>query len=436
MENNRTGADSGEFERAQIVIDKIGWELDDWINDRVLITYTGNMGSVHDWKTLAISLEKIFKSSLKKKVACLVAASGSGASYIKEHLKMFSDSEIRFLEPLDDESWAFLMARSDISLVSLCKEAAHTSIPSKTFSAMAAENAIAAVAPRESDLYRVVKENKCGIVVESGDVNGLVEAIKKLVNSSSQRKKFKKASLIAVKNKYQLHVLARKWDDLAKEICEDKIIIEDLIVKRIFDIFASGLGLVAMSPVMIFACVAIRYKMGSPVFFKQIRPGRSEKPFELIKFRTMDNRPESEQIGVPDKERITTLGKILREMSIDELPTLLNVFKGDMSLVGPRPLLMRYLPYFTERERKRFNVRPGITGWAQVNGRSNLPWNQRLEKDVWYVENRSLLLDFKILCLTALKVFKRENIHFVPTEGFMYDLDVERQNYKRSYNEQ
>jgi lipopolysaccharide/colanic/teichoic acid biosynthesis glycosyltransferase len=165
--------------------------------------------------------------------------------------------------------------------------------------------------------------------------------------------------------------------------------------------------------------------MGSPVLFRQLRPGIDQKPFQLLKFRTMvdANGPTGELL--PDAQRLTPLGRSLRRWSLDELPTLLNVIRGDMSLVGPRPLLMRYLPYYTDRERARFSVPPGLTGWAQVNGRNNAPWSERLERDVWYVENRNPWLDFKILLRTPLNVFRGQDV-VVDARSIMRNLDEER----------
>lgn len=199
------------------------------------------------------------------------------------------------------------------------------------------------------------------------------------------------------------------------------------IIKRSFDIIVALLGLLILSPVLIVLAILIRITMGSPIIFRQKRPGLYGKPFEIYKFRTMGLAPEDTQHLIPDNERVTVLGKLLRSYSLDELPQLWNLLKGDLSFVGPRPLLQCYYPYYSKRERKRFLVRPGITGWAQINGRCNLPWDERLEMDVWYVENFSLLLDLKIVGLTLARVLKRENACFEPSEELKYNLDIERQ---------
>lgn len=181
-------------------------------------------------------------------------------------------------------------------------------------------------------------------------------------------------------------------------------------IKRCLDILISGVALVILSPVILVTAVLVRVKLGSPVIFHQKRPGYREQIFTLCKFRTMtDARDENGEL-LPDSERLTKFGSFLRESSLDELPELWNIFKGDMSLIGPRPLLISYLPYYTERERLRHTVKPGLTGLAQVSGRNFIEWDKRLEKDVEYVENLSFLLDLKILFLTVKTVLVKENV--------------------------
>lgn len=201
------------------------------------------------------------------------------------------------------------------------------------------------------------------------------------------------------------------------------------MIKRIFDIIVALIGLLTLAPVMAFLVVLVRINLGSPVFFRQVRPGLNEKPFRMIKFRTMRESYDSSGKLLPDSERLTRFGNFLRSSSLDELPELWNVLKGDMSLVGPRPLLVRYLDYYTDIERIRYQVRPGITGWAQVNGRNESSWDARLAHDVWYVKNQSFLLDLKILVMTALRVVKSDGVVVDPSAQ-MLDLDEERKQGK------
>ena len=181
-------------------------------------------------------------------------------------------------------------------------------------------------------------------------------------------------------------------------------------IKRILDIISSLLAIIILSPLIAVTAVLVKTKLGSPVLFKQERPGKDEKIFTLMKFRTMtDERDENGEL-LPDEVRLTKFGKFLRSTSIDELPELFNILKGDMSVIGPRPLLVQYLPFYTEEERHRHDVRPGLTGWAQVNGRNSLDWDHRFECDVEYVKNMSLLFDIKIMFSTILKVIGKSDV--------------------------
>ncbi|MDB4483518.1 sugar transferase [bacterium] len=184
-----------------------------------------------------------------------------------------------------------------------------------------------------------------------------------------------------------------------------------MILKRVFDILISLFILTLAFPLLLFAVIAIRTTMGSPVFFRQTRPGKNRRPFSIVKLRTMHDRVDVANVSLSDDKRLTSLGKFLRATSIDELPELWNVLRGEMSLVGPRPLLMDYLPLYNERQNLRHTVRPGITGWAQINGRNAISWEEKLEFDAWYTENRSQWLDLKIIWRTIWKVLLRENIN-------------------------
>ncbi|GFO55068.1 UDP-phosphate galactose phosphotransferase [Geomonas sp. Red276] len=181
-------------------------------------------------------------------------------------------------------------------------------------------------------------------------------------------------------------------------------------MKRLFDLLVSGLLLLTLSPFLLALALLVRLKLGSPVLFRQQRPGLNCRPFMMYKFRTMTDARDGQGELLPDQVRLTPFGRFLRSTSMDELPELLNVVKGEMSLVGPRPLLMEYLPLYSAEQLRRHEARPGITGWAQVNGRNALSWEDKFRLDLWYVENGSFLVDLKILWLTVAKVFAREGI--------------------------
>ena len=182
------------------------------------------------------------------------------------------------------------------------------------------------------------------------------------------------------------------------------------MLKRLLDIVIASSALVLLSPIYAFVAYKVRKNLGSPVLFRQVRPGLKGKPFEMIKFRSMKDAVDAQGNPLPDSERLTPFGQMLRYSSLDEMPELWNVIKGEMSLVGPRPLLMEYLPLYNEQQAKRHNVRPGITGYAQVNGRNAISWEKKFELDTWYVENRSLWLDFKIMLKTVQKVLSKDDI--------------------------
>ncbi|MGG2066211.1 sugar transferase [Bacillus sp. S14(2024)] len=181
-------------------------------------------------------------------------------------------------------------------------------------------------------------------------------------------------------------------------------------MKRLFDVLISSCLLLLFSGILLTVFILIRIKLGSPVIFKQKRPGLQGKLFYIYKFRTMTNEKDQQGNLLPDDARLTSFGRLLRKLSLDELPQLINVIKGDISLVGPRPLLIEYLPLYTAEQARRHEVRPGITGWAQVNGRNAISWEDKFTLDVWYIDNLSFWLDIKILFLTVVKVFKTEGI--------------------------
>lgn len=181
-------------------------------------------------------------------------------------------------------------------------------------------------------------------------------------------------------------------------------------IKRLVDITGALSGLILLAPVIFIIGILIRLSMGSPVIFSQVRPGLYGKPFKMYKFRTMTDARDERGYLLPDEQRLTALGNFLRSTSLDELPELWNVFKGEMSLVGPRPLLMEYLDLYTTEQARRHEIKPGITGWAQINGRNSLTWEEKFKMDVWYVDHWNILLDIKIIFMTFLKVVKRDGI--------------------------
>ena len=183
------------------------------------------------------------------------------------------------------------------------------------------------------------------------------------------------------------------------------------MIKRLLDIIIASIALILLSPLYAFVAYKVKKNLGSPVLFRQVRPGLHGKPFEMIKFRTMKDAVDEQGNPLPDSERLTPFGQMLRSTSLDEMPELWNVIKGDMSIVGPRPLLMEYLPLYNQEQAKRHDVRPGMTGHAQVNGRNAISWEEKFKLDTWYVENQSVWLDFKIMLKTVKKVLAKDDIN-------------------------
>lgn len=200
-------------------------------------------------------------------------------------------------------------------------------------------------------------------------------------------------------------------------------------MKRIFDLTLTIPAFLLLSPLMILIAGIIRLTMGKPIFFKQIRPGFHEKPFIIYKFRTMFNSYSKDGFLLPDEKRLTRFGKFLRSASLDELPELFNILKGDMSIVGPRPLLMQYLSRYSAEQARRHEVRPGLTGWAQINGRNAITWEEKFRLDVWYIDNQSIFLDIKIILMTVAKVVKREGISH-PGQATMEEFRGNKNIYK------
>ncbi len=404
-----TGADLGEFGDEAGQSSLADSDLGRWCEGKLILGYVGNLGIVHDWRTFA-ELVPILLETTHVPVGVVVAASGPGVEFLREAWARLPDAQVRFVRPLEDREWARLLRRIDLSIVTLRAEARQTSIPSKTFSAMAAGSAIAAIAPEDSDVADVVGRHGCGLVLPPGDPEGAARAIGALVSNPVRLGEMRAAARRAVREEYDMSLLAERWSQfLAPELARGGGKRGDA-AKRALDALFAASALVLLSPLLLAVAGTVWAAMGRPVLFRQERPGLGGRPFRLLKFRTMRQPRPGEEGPQSDALRLTKVGALLRATSIDELPTLVNVLKGEMSLVGPRPLLMRYLPRYSARQARRHEVRPGITGWAQVNGRNAISWEEKFELDVWYVENRSLWLDLMILMRTALKVLRREGI--------------------------
>jgi lipopolysaccharide/colanic/teichoic acid biosynthesis glycosyltransferase/glycosyltransferase involved in cell wall biosynthesis len=408
------GADPREFEPEALGDPSPCSDLERWCQGRVVASYVGNLGLSHDWETLAEAVPRALERS---ELCCVVCASGPGAEALRRAWRNLPPDRVRFEPPLPDREWARLLVRSAISLVTVREKAVQIPIgfPSKMFSAMAAGSAIMAVGPPGSDPARTVSRYGCGVSVMPGDVEGLAQALVGLASDPQRLAIFRGNARRAALEDFDLRELAHRWHQLLDELCgltgfKARPMSGYERAKRLIDVVASAAGLVALAPLLGVVAACIRVTMGSPVFFKQQRAGQGGKTFELLKFRTMRHPRAGEDGPQHDAARLTRLGRWLRLTSLDELPTLWNVFRGDMSLVGPRPLSVKYLGRYTSWQARRHEVKPGITGWAQINGRNALGWEERFALDVEYVESCSLRWDLEILARTVWKVLRAEGI--------------------------
>ncbi|MHA0042736.1 sugar transferase [Deinococcus sp. PEB2-63] len=255
-----------------------------------------------------------------------------------------------------------------------------------------------------------VQDGVTGWRVPVGDADTLADALTSALLDPAETRRRGEAGRRWVTENFDPTSVQQRWADYYAELLHWRELSGRHRGKRWMDAVLAGAGLVVLGGPLLLLALLVRFKLGSPVLFKQVRPGLAGQPFTMYKFRTMTDERTPDGELLPDSVRLTRFGRLLRATSLDELPELWNVLRGDMSLVGPRPLLMSYLPLYSERQLRRHDVRPGVTGWAQVNGRNALSWDEKFERDVWYVENHSLALDAKILMMTVQKVFQREGI--------------------------
>ncbi len=407
------GADPSEFGQTD---DTLPEPLRAWMQDRVIFSYVGNMGVMHDVETVQKAIPCYLDSlseEEKKHVGFIFASTGQGTARLQSAWGDQYSESIKFIGPQPDREWAELLTKTDVALATLTDRAWATSAPSKAFSAVAAGCALLAVCPQYSDLAELIEgDAPLGKRVSPGSVDALVDAIRSLADRAELDKLQPNIQNAAAL--YHVDHIAAQWkaclEEAAQNAPETWAALGYRTTKRLVDLAVSGLGLLAVSPVLLATALGVCFDLGLPVTFRQQRPGLDCESFELIKFRSM-KATEGEIDAAQDGDRLTRFGKMIRALSLDELPTLLNVFKGDMSLVGPRPLLMQYLDRYTDAQKRRQWVVPGVTGWAQVNGRNSISWNEKFALDTYYVDHASLFMDLKILLLTAKTVLCRSGIH-------------------------
>ena len=380
--------------------------------NRFNIVFAGNMG-------LAQSLETVLDAAALCETRCPevyfhFVGDGVDRSRLELLAKKKALKNVTFVSSLPASQMDAVYQRADALLVNLrADELFNASIPSKTQAYLAAGRPILMAA--RGDAADLIQEAQAGISCEPQDAQSLVDAICKLTSlHPAERLAMGARGKTYYAERLSLNVGVDRFEKLFQQAVATRPVerrgthVDQM--KRILDVACAAAGLLLLAPLLACIAAAIRISLGSPILFRQQRPGRDGRVFKVVKFRTMSQAVSVDGLPLPDSERLTSLGKWLRESSLDELPELWNVLKGDMSLVGPRPLLMQYLSLYTPEQQRRHEVRPGITGWAQVNGRNALTWEERFDLDVWYVNNRSLLLDLKILWLTLRTVVRREGI--------------------------
>ena len=377
------------------------------LEDRFIVLYAGAHGLANDLETL-LGAAAILRA--EPAIAFVLVGDGKEKANLQHRAAELGLDNVLFLPAQPKEQMPRVLAAADICVAILQPIARFaTTYPNKVFDYMAAGRPT--VLAIDGVIRREIEQADGGVFVPPGDARALAAAVRRLYRDPALRQRQG-----ANARSYVVAHFAREQQARALER-----VLSDVIArrtrswspsrgKRALDLALTIPALIALSPVLGLVALLVRARLGSPVLFRQRRPGLRGRPFVLFKFRTMTNARDAQGRLLPDEERLTPLGLFLRRYSLDELPELWNVLRGEMSLVGPRPLLLRYLDRYTPEQARRHDVLPGITGWAQVNGRNALTWERKLELDVWYVDHCSLKLDLKILGLTLARVLRREGV--------------------------
>jgi lipopolysaccharide/colanic/teichoic acid biosynthesis glycosyltransferase len=380
------------------------WEL----NGSFIVSYTGALGLANDIPTILQAAERLKD---RHDICFLLVGDGKERGNLERFAEARKLENVRFLGSRPKYEIPNILAASDACVASLQNiPMFRTTYPNKVFDYMAA--ARPTILAIDGVIREVVENSQGGIFVPPGNETALAEAVISLASDRATAEAMGKAARKYVEKHFKRRDQARAFADLLYRINVKRG--EGSVYrrggKRALDLFLSVSALIILAPVLVLLGLLAGVKLGRPVLFRQQRPGLYGKPFRVYKFRSMNEARDEKGDLLSDEKRLTHFGRILRSTSLDELPELLNVVKGDMSLVGPRPLLMQYLERYTEEQARRHEVKPGVTGWAQVNGRNAISWEQKFEHDVWYVDNMSFWLDLKIIALTIWKILKREGI--------------------------
>lgn len=380
------------------------------LDEKFVVTYAGALGLANDIPTILRAAQDLRN---ERTIHFLLVGDGKERVNSEKLAKQLNLSNVTFAGSRPKSDMGEILAASDACLAILQNiPMFSTTYPNKVFDYMAAGRpTILAI---DGVIREVIESAQGGIFVPPGNDMALAEAVRGLSNDRAQAEAMGRAARSYVVENFNRHQHSRRFAHLVEYVAKQNRAEHQTFYrscgKRSLDLVFSMCLTVLLIPLLLLLAIFVRLKLGSPILFRQQRPGLQGRPFTIYKFRTMTDSRDQFGNLLPDAERLTSFGQSLRSTSLDELPELFNVLKGDMSLVGPRPLLLQYLERYTSEQARRHDVKPGITGWAQVNGRNAITWQDKFKFDVWYVDNQSLSLDLKIVALTAWKILKREGI--------------------------
>jgi lipopolysaccharide/colanic/teichoic acid biosynthesis glycosyltransferase len=382
------------------------WRPDGVADEDLLAIFTGTHGIANGLDSV-LDAAAVLKKRQRDDIKIALVGDGKTKSALQQRAASQGLDNVIFHDPVNKSRLAGLMAGADIGLQTLANVPAFYfgTSPNKFFDYISAGLPVLNNYP--GWLAGIIEESGCGFAVAADDAEAFANALEQAADNRVQLVGMGEAASKLAHQQFDRNVFGHQF---IEELRKATALPVAASAKRGLDILGAGFGLLLLAPIIAVLAFMVRRKHGAPICFRQKRPGKGGKPFEMVKFRTMTDERGKDGELLPDAQRLTPFGQFLRSTSLDELPELWNVLKGEMSLVGPRPLLMEYLPLYSERQARRHDLKPGITGWAQINGRNALSWEEKFELDVWYVENRTLWLDIKILFLTVWQVVKRDGI--------------------------
>lgn len=386
-------------------------DVEPWRPDAVeagdfLAVFTGTHGMANGLDSV-LDVANLLKQRGRNDIKIALVGDGKLKSQLRDRARQQGLDNVIFHDPVNKQRLAGLMKGADLGIQSLANVPAfyYGTSPNKFFDYISAGLPVLNNYP--GWLAGMIKETGCGFAVEPDSPEQFADALENGAEDRDALKRMGEAASQLAHREFDRDKLSNRFVAVLSQAASMPVVAP---AKRTMDIIGAGAGLLLLAPIIALLAFLVRQKHGAPICFRQVRPGKFGRPFEMIKFRTMKDERDADGELLPDGERLTAFGQFLRSSSLDELPELWNVLKGEMSLVGPRPLLMEYLSLYSDRQARRHEVKPGVTGWAQVNGRNALSWEEKFELDVWYVENRTLWLDIKILFLTVWQVIKRDGI--------------------------